>query len=572
MNVALYARKSNEQEKGLSGKSESVERQLEHGRAFTESRGWIVSHTFTDDNVSGATFAKLKGRRAMMEAAEAGAFQILIVSEQNRLGRHMIESANAIMEIADSGVRIFAYLGGQEIKVETALDQAQVMLTGFAGSAERKAASDRSRDKAVQLARAGFVHGGRVYGYANQQGQGGKVRTVNPEQAEIVRRIFQLYADGAGHRGIRDQLNLEHVKGPRGKWATTTVRDILSNPIYTGIVRWGRMRVAVKKGRRVNVPVPEDQWIAKEMPGMRIVSDEVWKAAQARREQRRQVTPRGKGGRLMGRTSQDDIRSQHLLSGFLSCKVCGGPLRIKTERRRGINVSHYVCSTRHTRGVSACANWVGVGELAMNTAVLQAVGRALAPEQIERALEMLLAVRREREHARSRHRESLARDLAEADRRVSNLVAAVTRGDAVEPLIEALRTERDKQKAIRSELEELEAKPSGPPPLGHGPGVPPLLRGKVPGWELHEEYYRAACRKRVDDVLTLLDSKAGIGPCRGMLRLALAGPIVCTPEARGFRFSAPLDLGRLIEGTTSRMGDSPPGTSTCRWRDRSRAA
>src|SRR5262245_8956501 len=109
---AIYARKSTEQEKGASGASESVERQVEHGTAFARARGWTVpaDHLYTDDNVSGATYAKLHARKRMVDDAEGGRFQILIVSEQSRLGRDMIEVAYTIKLIAESGVRIYSYL------------------------------------------------------------------------------------------------------------------------------------------------------------------------------------------------------------------------------------------------------------------------------------------------------------------------------------------------------------------------------------------------------------------------------------------------------------------------------
>lgn len=111
---AIYAGKSTEQEKGPSGASESVERQIEHGKAFAASKGWTVEpeHVYFDDAISGAEFAKLKARKRMVDDAEAGKFQILVISGQKSLGRDMIESVYTIKSIADSGVTIWSYLDG----------------------------------------------------------------------------------------------------------------------------------------------------------------------------------------------------------------------------------------------------------------------------------------------------------------------------------------------------------------------------------------------------------------------------------------------------------------------------
>ena len=221
------------------------------------------------------------------------------------------------------------------------MEQANVFLKGFAGAAERSGASKRTRSKSRDLAEKGFVYGGRLYGYDNHPAGGEhaglkdppKVRVVNPEQADVVLRVFRVYADGMGHRAIRDMLNSENVRGPRGKWTQTAVRDMLANEAYIGIVTWGRFRSVVRKGRTVNVPQPVSEWIRREIPGMRIVDDDLWAKVQARREARRSATPRGRGGRLMGRTRQEDLRSHHLLSGLMTFGLAAAPYGSK--RRSG---------------------------------------------------------------------------------------------------------------------------------------------------------------------------------------------------------------------------------------------
>ena len=92
-----------------------------------------------------------------------------------------------------------------------------------------------------------------------------------------------------GHRAIRDMLNSENVRGPRGKWTQTAVRDMLANKAYIGIVTRGRFRSVVRKGRTVNVPQPVSEWIRREIPGMRIVDDDL--SAKVRRGARPGAAP-----------------------------------------------------------------------------------------------------------------------------------------------------------------------------------------------------------------------------------------------------------------------------------------
>ena len=569
MIAAIYARKSTESEKNPSGQSDSVELQITNARTFAAARGWEVSEVFADDGLSGATYAMLKSRQQMVDAAVEGRFQVLVISEQSRLGRDMIEAAYLIKTVSESGVDIYSYLDSQRISVDDEVAQAMTMLRGFAGAAERSGASKRTRAKAVALAKAGNVTGGRCYGYDNVEAAGGKVRHINEGQAEVVVRIFRDYADGQGHKSIRDRLNAEGVKGPRGKWASTTIRDILANEVYRGTVTWGKFRVMVRKGKTVNVPVPETEWLRREAPEMRIVPEDVWLRAQARREARRQATPRGRGGRLMGRSSQADQTSQHILSGLMVCGVCGGTIRLQTEVRGGKGQERserwYVCSTRKTRGPAACSNEVRLRQGPMEAAVLKAVRDALTPEEIGPWLEAVLTLHRERWGQRDALKARLERDLADVAKRIGNLVEAVSRGDAPEPLIAAMKTEQAKKAALETDLAALEAP--------GGPILPTREGGTAKAWILDEASYRKALSSRIEDVLVLLQGPSGKpapGPARMVLRKVLAGTsVTCTPEAGGFRFKATLDRDRLVSGlmAPSHMGGSRRGTSTCRGRD-----
>ena len=210
MNAAIYARKSTPQE-GVGTTSESVDRQIDHARRYAAKQGWTVAeaHVYYDDKVSGALYARLDRLNRLVETCEGGApFQALIVSEQSRLGRHMIQTAHTIMRIADSRVRVYSYLDDKEISVDDEVGQAMTMLQSFGAALERRQGSKRVFDSALRRVRAGHVASGKVYGYDNVPvaGPSGKrlhtLRRPNPEQAAVIRRIFEAYAGGAGSVGI----------------------------------------------------------------------------------------------------------------------------------------------------------------------------------------------------------------------------------------------------------------------------------------------------------------------------------------------------------------------------------
>src|SRR5215510_13554726 len=125
MIAAIYARKSTDQA-GAGDKSESVERQLAHARAYAARKGWTVAeaHIYSDDGISGAEFVKRPGFLRLMNALKPRPpFQVLVMSEESRLGREQIETAYVLKQITDAGVRVWFYLNDHERKLDTAMDK-----------------------------------------------------------------------------------------------------------------------------------------------------------------------------------------------------------------------------------------------------------------------------------------------------------------------------------------------------------------------------------------------------------------------------------------------------------------
>src|SRR5262245_66067407 len=116
MVAAIYARKSNEQA-GVVDEQKSVARQVEHARAYAVRKGWVVAdeHVYIDDGISGAEFANRPGFLRLMNALKPRPrFQILVMSEESRLGREAIETAYALKQLVTAGVRAFFYLEDRE--------------------------------------------------------------------------------------------------------------------------------------------------------------------------------------------------------------------------------------------------------------------------------------------------------------------------------------------------------------------------------------------------------------------------------------------------------------------------
>src|SRR5262245_19738033 len=244
MIAAIYARKSTEQ-LGVIDEARSVTRQIDHATAYAQKKGWTVAeeHVYVDDGVSGAEFVKRPGFLQLMNALKPKpSFQVLIMSEESRLGREQIQTAYALQQITDAGVHVWFYLNDHERKLDTAMDKIMGSLAGFAAEMEREKASQRTHDAMLRKAKALYVTGNKVYGYDNipvcreernadgPQTRQHVVRRINPDQARTVVYIFEVYAAGFGICRIAKGLNTKHVPPPHGGragWCPSAIREIL---------------------------------------------------------------------------------------------------------------------------------------------------------------------------------------------------------------------------------------------------------------------------------------------------------------------------------------------------------
>jgi site-specific DNA recombinase len=528
MIVAIYARKSTEQN-GVADETKSVTRQVEHAKAYAERKGWIVTdeHIYSDDGISGAEFAKRPGFLRLMNALKPRPpFQVLIMSEESRLGREAIEVAFALKRLTQAGVRIFLYLEDRERTIDSPTDKLLLSVTAFTDEMERERARQRTYDAMVRKAKAGHVTGGITFGYRNARQPDGSVhRVIDEGEAATVLKIFELYAGGLGLRTIAHQLNdagalapLPRRTGrPRG-WAPSSVREILYRSLYRGQIEWGRKQKRDRWGQKKYLDRPKGEWIRLEAPELRIVNDVLWKATHDRLDGARASYLRATSGKLWGRPSSG-IESKYLLTGFCVCAMCGGSLSVRTRDYHRHRIPVYGCTSYHLRGRSVCQNALELPMVATNDAVIGGLEQELLhPDAITigltQAITTLTAPGDEDVQLQVRA------ELADVEARIARLSQAIQIGGPLEPLVADLKglTMRREHLLVRlnghdrpvgvADLRVLEAE----------------LRGYIGEWtELlrrHAQQARQMLRKLIDGRITVhpRDGEAARSPYRGVAR------------------------------------------------------
>jgi hypothetical protein len=285
---------------------------------------------------------------------------------------------------------------------------------------------------------------------------------------------FRTFVDEAGN-----PITLKNGKAMKGTWAQTGIRGILANTVYIGQQIYGRtawcwgdsecskLGATLKSGtapvckrKKHKYHLPESRWLRADRPELRIVSAELWEAAQERLARSRELflTRTKDSGRLHGRPKcEGGIESKYLLSGFLVCAACGGRMMItKRTSRRGRPITYYVCSTHRTRaGACSVRGSLRVTEAHERVTKLF-LEKVLTPEALKDAVDGLVKRGSEAEVLAAR-RAPLAADLARLDRELNNLTAAIaTTGQRPDVVLAAIAEREASRKKIAAELASLE--------------------------------------------------------------------------------------------------------------------
>jgi DNA invertase Pin-like site-specific DNA recombinase len=312
--VAIYSRFSTDTQDATS-----IAGQVANCEALIAREGFEIVGRYADEGISGNDDRRPEYQK-MLRDLEAGKVEAIVCDETSRITRNQAELHRLVAELRFRDQYLISCDG-----VDTRSESSEIILAvkSAIDAMESRKIGYRTHRSLRERHKAGHAAGGRIYGYTTIQDGDYRKRVIEPDQAEIVRQIFDWYAAGDSAKAIARKLNEAGIPSPNDKklgWPHTTIvgcktkaSGILRNTIYIGQPAWGKRINKRRPGtaNKIQRRRPQSEWDIIHDESLRIVPDDIWQKVQARLNQRRRFTKTGRP-------------PVYLLSGLIKCADCGG--------------------------------------------------------------------------------------------------------------------------------------------------------------------------------------------------------------------------------------------------------
>ena len=341
LRVTFYARVSTDQDEQIN----SLENQVQYYTELIQSKpNWKFVPGYIDEGISGGSTKKRDNFNRMIRDAKAGMFDFIITKEISRFSRSTLDSIQYTQELLDYNVGVF-FQNDNINTLDTDSEFRLVIMAGVAQDEIRKL-SERLKFGFRQAIKNGHVLGNdKLYGYDKKD----CVLTVNEEEAEIIRIIFDLYGNQRlGTRTISKRLmELGYTSREGNAFNTLTIRHILENPKYKG---WycGNKSQSVDYRTKRNVLLDESEWVTYPDPSIpAIVSEELWNRANALYKRRREE--------MKSHSSGISFHNRYPYSAKIYCEEHGTTFHRQAIQTKKGQQEVWQCKVYRSHGRAACS-------------------------------------------------------------------------------------------------------------------------------------------------------------------------------------------------------------------------
>lgn len=352
--IAGYCRISVDEE--LDRDNTSIENQKKIIEEFVKAKfPKCKLSIYEDRDRSGYTFEQREGYQKLRKKLMNSHISVLIVKDFSRFSRRNSKGLVELEDLRDAGVRIISI--GDAIDYPTYDDWTAIQFRFLINEMPVTDTSKKVRNVISRRQADGEWICSVPYGYIISNMKKQEISVV-PDEAEVIRKVFELYNDGWGYKKIANYLTDKKIPTPRMKeiqraeergdecklkakpeWSIVTIQGILSNDFYIGTLR--QHKYTRKKIHGVDTKVDESEHFVFENHHEAIVDYKTWAYTQEQLKKRTTTHYRGVK------------KYDNVYSGFMFCGDCGSPM---FSMSRSDIAPAYTCGTYHKRGLKGCSS------------------------------------------------------------------------------------------------------------------------------------------------------------------------------------------------------------------------
>lgn len=364
LRVAAYCRVSTEEEE-QQGSFEI--QKLYYTEKINSTPEWEVAGIYADDGISGVHTKKRDGFNQMIQDCKKRKIDLILTKSISRFARNTLDSIQYVRMLKQMGIAVVF----EKENINTATMNSEMILTVL--SAFAQAESESISQNVARGKRMGYKHGkfafpyGRIIGY--RKGADGKPEII-PDQAEVIRLIFNSYLQGDSLQSIKAKLETAGALTARGNtaWSAQSIQRILQNEKYCGDVLLQKtftedVLTGVHKKNTGQLP---QYYIENYHEG--IVSKQIFREVQAEIARRNSKSAANQRKRRRGR-----YNSKYALTERLVCGDCGSPYKRVTWNIHGRMQIVWRCVNRIEYGTKFCGSSPSIPEEKLHRAILKAV-------------------------------------------------------------------------------------------------------------------------------------------------------------------------------------------------------
>ena len=370
LRVAAYCRVSTDEEEQLS----SYEAQCEYYTdKIMSNKEWTMAGIFADEGITGTSTKKRTEFLRMIRQCKQKKIDLILTKSIQRFARNTLDCINYTRILRQLGIGVLF----EKENINSLPPDSEFMITmyGAMAQSESESISSNIRRGRQMHAKVGTLKIPCHWLYGYKKDADGKFCIV-PEQAEVVREIYERYKDGASLRNLKDWLEGNQIKTVLGTadWSISVIKGILTNEKYCGDVLLQKTfctdviskKIVKNVGQMAQYYMPDHHEA--------IVSREQYNAVKAEMARRSALRSPSKEA-VTGRSC---YTSKYALSDRLFCGECGTLYRRKTRNVKGNIYHEWRCISRLEYGKKYCHESPTLRVIPLQSAILAAINSAMS--------------------------------------------------------------------------------------------------------------------------------------------------------------------------------------------------